>query len=103
MSTLMKLKYDLFLTEERKYYRKLLTSNRCKYCLKVDFSGHFLLCPKSNIKQVCSKLINYCREVNNNISAEEIVHMDFHCSKENIFAIGWCLATITELFFNNEK
>lgn len=48
MSPLWKLKYDLYLTEERKKYCKIATNNRCQICQKMDSTGHYLLCTKSN-------------------------------------------------------
>ena len=46
MSPLWKLKYDLFLTEERKKYCQIAANNRCQACYKMDSTGHFLLCTK---------------------------------------------------------
>ena len=57
----------------------------------------------NKIKEISSKLIEYCTKVNKNLSAEKIIHMDIYSSNENIFAIGWCIATITEFYYGNEK
>ena len=99
MLTLFKLKNDLFLTEERKYHCMLTNSNSCTYCLRVDYLGHFILCTKSNIKQICSKLVEICLKIDNNTTAEKIVHMDLCGNNEEKFAIGWGLGIIGNYFF----
>ena len=103
MSPLFKLKNQLYLTEERKHYCGKLTSNRCKKCPKVDLTGNFLFCTKSNICTICSKLIDYCQEVNVNISAQQIISMDLNCSQDEAYAIGWGLALITNFYLENER
>ena len=87
MSPLWKLKYDLYLTEERILYCKISKSNRCSKCSKVDYTGHFLLCTNSMIKKICSKLIEYCLSVDKNLSAEKIIHMDTAHSQQPALSI----------------
>ena len=41
--------------------------------------------------------------IDKNLSAEKIIHMDIKGYIEQIFAIGWCLATITEFYYSNKK
>ena len=57
----------------------------------------------SKIKGICSKLLEYCLSIDKNLSAEKIIHMDIQGSIEQIYAIGWCLATITDFYYSNEK
>ena len=103
MSILFKLKYDLYLTEERKKTYQLSDSNRCKKCSKVDFSGHFILCTKSKIKNICSKLIKYSKDRDEILTAEKLIHMDIQFNAEEVFAIGWCMATIADFHFMSRK
>ena len=63
MSPLWKLKYDLFLTEERKKYCKIATQNRCQKCLKMDSTGHFLLCSKSETYKIYEDFIDHCKKL----------------------------------------
>ena len=58
MSSLYKLKHDLYLTEEGKYYYGISTSNRCNNCLKVDFQGHFLLFLKFRSRLILFLILN---------------------------------------------
>ena len=41
--------------------------------------------------------------IDKNISAEKIIHMDIQSNNENIFTIGWCMDIIAEFHFNGEK
>jgi len=94
MSNLFKLKNDLFLREERKYHCGLSTSNRCIYCQKVDFKGHFLLCNESNIKYICSKLVEVCLKIDEKTTAEKIIPINLHRNSNEKLAIGWGLEII---------
>ena len=103
MSPLWKLKYDLYLTQARKNYCKISENNRCQKCHKLDSTGHFLMCKKSNSQKIYEKFIDYCRKADPSITAEKIVHMDISSGKKVIYAIGWCLATITEVHYSKKK
>ena len=103
MPPLFKLKYDLYLTNERKLHCEISTNNRCPHCLKVDATGHFLLCTKSKIQKIFFQLIDFCFNIDKKLTAEKIIHMDIEGEKGKIYAIGWCLATITDYYYNNEK
>ena len=103
MSSLFKLKYDLYLVEERKLFCEISKSNGCIKCPKVDFTGHFFLSMNNKIKGICSKLIEYCLSSDKNKSTEKIIHMDIQGNIEQIYAIGWCLATITDFYYSNKK
>ena len=88
MSTLFKLKNDLFLTEERKFHCSISNSNRCIHCQKVVFMGNLLLCTKHNLQKICSKLVEKCIQLDKNISAERIPHLDIQGTFEEKFATG---------------
>ena len=102
-STLFKLKYDLFLTEERKFQCKQSVSNRCRQCSRVDFQGHYLICEGSSIKNIYKTLIELFRSNNECISLEKIVHMDVAGEEEVKYALGWILATNTDYEFKSRK
>ena len=52
MTPLWKLKYDLYLTQERKKYCQIALNNRCQNCQKLDSTGHFLMCTKAKPKKL---------------------------------------------------
>ena len=100
MSPLWKLKYDLYLTEERKKYCKIAANNRCQKCQKMDSTGHFLLCTKSNSQKIYGKFLEHCHETDPNLTTEKLIHMDINGKSEEIYAIGWVLATLTKAHFS---
>ena len=102
ISPLWKLKYDLFLTEERKKYCQITTNNRCQECYKMDSTGHFLLCTKSISQKIYGKFIDHCRKIDPSLTADKLIHMDINGTKEEIYAIGWCLATLTETHYSKK-
>ena len=102
MSPLWKLKYDLFLTEERKKYCKIASQNRCQKCQKVDSTGHFLLCTKSETFKMYEGFIEYCKKVDPLLSAIKLIHMDLCGNTDDIYAIGWVLATLTETHYSKK-
>ena len=71
MTPLWKLKYDLFLTEERKKYCNIATQNRCLKCMKMDSMGHFLMCTKSNAQKIYDTFLTHCRKIDPSI--EDII------------------------------
>ena len=103
MSLLWKLKYDLFLTEEKKKYFKISSQNRCQKCQKVDSTGHFLLCTKSETFKMYEGFIEYCKKVDPFLSAIKLIHMDLCGNIDEIFAIGWVLATLTETHYSKKS
>ena len=103
MSPLWKLKYDLFLTEERKKYCHIAANNRCQACLKLDSTGHFLMCTKSKTHKINAKFIDHYREIDPGLSAEKLIHMDISGSKDDVYAIGWCLAILKEENYCKKK
>ena len=52
---------------------------------------------------MCSKFIDECSDLEGNISAEKIIHMDINGSREVRFAVGWILGTITKYVFETRK
>ena len=102
MSPLWKLKYDLFLTEERKKYCKIASQNRCQKCQKVDSTGHFLLCTKSETFKIYESFIDYCKKIDPFLSAIKLIHLDICGETDDIYAIGWVLATLTEIHYNKK-
>ena len=102
MSPLWKLKYDLFLTEERKKYCNIATHNRCQKCSKMDSTGHFLLCPKSETYRIYENFIEHCKKIDPFLTAIKLIHMDISGNIEDIYAIGWVLATLTEIHYSKK-
>ena len=102
MSFLWKLKYDLFLTEEKKKYFKISSHNRCQKCQKVDSTGHFLLCTKSETFKMYEGFIEYCKKVDPFLSAIKLIHMDLCGNTDDIYAIGWVWATLTEIHYSKK-
>ena len=100
-STLFKLKHNLYLCNERKSYCKLSQSNRCNYCTRTDYTEHFLLCENSEIKLICRKLIVLLRNINNDLSLEQIIHLDFCADQPVVFAVGWTLALVTDFYYKS--
>ena len=35
-----------------------------------------------------------------NLTAEKLIHMDLTGEKNNVYSIGWCLATLTEVYYS---
>ena len=94
--------YNLYLTKEMKKYCKIAAHNRCQKCQKMDSTGHFLLCTKSNSQKIYGKFLEHCRETDPNLTAEKLIHMDNNGKSEEIYAIGWVLATLTEAHFSKK-
>ena len=102
MSSLFKLKNELYLTERKNHCGKF-NSNRYKNCFDFDISGYFLMYTKSHIHKVYLKLIDYCQTTNINITAQKIISMDLNRSQAKAYTIGWSLAIIYNYYFETEK
>ena len=100
MSVLFKLKYDLYLTEERRYYCKLSNSSRCKYCPRTDHIGHFLICAASPMKRISERILQMFQSNIHNITLERIMNMEMEADQDVTFALGWMLAAVTDHHFN---
>ena len=57
------------------------------------------MCTKSKSQKIYAKFINHCQEIDPSLSAEKIIHMDISGERQEIYAIGWCLATLTEAHY----
>ena len=84
MSTLFKLRNSLFLTEERRMYCKLSSSNRCVNCSRMDHDGHFFICCGSKIREINEKLIYILQRDNVATSLEQIANVDLRGEKDSI-------------------
>ena len=102
MSPLWKLKYDLFLTEERKKYCNIAIHNRCQKCMKMDSTRHFLLCSRSNSQKIYENFIEHYIKIDPYLTAVKLIHMDINGKSDDIYAIGWVLATLTEIHYSKK-
>ena len=102
MSPLWKLKYDLFLTEERKKYCNIATHNRCQKCMKMDSTGHFLLCSKNESHKIYENFIEHCKKIDPSLMALKLIHMDINGKSDDVYAIGWILATLTKIHYSKK-
>ena len=100
-SALFKLKHDIYLTEEKKYYCNIRGSNRCRHCPRTDHSGHFLICTNSKTRNACDLIISLFKRWNPSISLESIVNFDIEAEEETVLGLGWILGTVAELIYSN--
>merc|ERR1712240_364330 len=89
-------------TEEKKKYFKISSQNRCQKCQKVDTAGHFLLCTKNETSKMYEGFIEYCKKVDPLLTAIKLIHMDLCGNTDEIYAIGWVLATLTEIHYSKK-
>merc|ERR1712115_720827 len=68
----------------------------------MDSTRHFLLCSKSNSQNNYDNLIEHGKKIDPNLTAEKLIHMDINGKSEDIYAIGWVLATLTEVHFSKK-
>merc|ERR1712115_615012 len=57
-------------------------------------------CTKSLCHKIYGKFIDHCRQINSSLTADKLIHMDINGTKEEVYAIGWCLATLTETHYS---
>ena len=103
ISTLFKMKNDLFLTEERKYHCHLVNSNRCAFCMRTDYIGHFLICEHSPINKICKATIDIFNKVFPKLSLERMIHIDMEGELDEIFAWCWIVSLIADFIYVRKK
>ena len=103
ISTLFKMKNDLFLTEERKYHCHLVNSNRCTFCMRTDYIGHFLICEHSPINKICKSTIDIFNKVFPKMSLERMIHIDMEGELDEIFAWCWIVSLIADFIYVQKK
>lgn len=57
---------------------------------------------KKQFPKIYGKFLEHCREIDPNLTAERLIHMDINGKIEDIYAIGWVLATLTEAHFSKK-
>ena len=65
--------------------------------------GHFLVYANSELKNLGWKLMAYANTVDKNLTMEKFFHMDIEGETSKIFAIGWSLALLTDLYYANNN
>ena len=88
ISPLLKLKLDLYLTEERRKNCNISNTSRCSRCARVDYVGHVLICPTNPYKKICDTVIELYKNSEINISLEGIVNSDYLGSTEDFYPLG---------------
>ena len=61
------------------------------------------MCKKCKTQKLYAKFIDHCHEIDPEISAEKLIHMDISGEKNKIYAIGCCLATLTEANYSKKS
>ena len=103
MSPLLKLKLDIYLTEERKNNSNMTPTARCPHCARIDYIGHIFMCPKNPYKKICDTIITLYKEFDENIALESIVNSDFRGSNEECYPLGWIFATLIDHIYEANK
>ena len=68
----------------------------------MDSTGHFLMCTKSNAQKIYDTFLTHCRKIDPLLTAEKLIHMDINGKCEDIYAIGWVLATLTDIHYSKK-
>ena len=68
----------------------------------MDSTGHFLLCSKSETYNIYGNFIDHCRKIDPSLTALKLIHMDINGNSDDVYAIGWVLATLTEIHYSKK-
>ena len=70
--------------------------------IKWTPQGIFYSAQKAYPKKIYGKFIDHCRKIDPSLTADKLIHMDINGTKEEIYAIGWCLVALTETHYSKK-
>ena len=57
---------------------------------------------KKHSPKIYNKFIDHCFQIDSTLTVDKLLHMDINGTKNEVYAIGWCLATITETHYSKK-
>ena len=62
----------------------------------------FPIMPKSETHKIYENFIEHCKKIDPFLTAIKLIHMDINGKSDKIYAIGWVLATLTEIHYSKK-